>query len=232
MYSAQSSSLIESLETRQLFSVFPDASILLRLTGSNGDDTFTVAITPDHTAVDLGINGRHKQYPLGVIHRVEIYARNGNDNVLVDETNGPIRCQTWIDGGLGNDTLHGGSGSDTIVGGDGKDKIDGGGGDDQLNGGNDNDVLYGSGGNDYLIGDFGRDRMYGGDGNDLFDWTRGIDVIYGGSGSDVLMTDPFLKTSPTCNWVDKSADDQKDDATYYKGYSFETIGDVTIDWPS
>src|SRR5207245_2730859 len=106
----------------------------------------------DHTHVNIGIDGHHKLYPLGLIRRVLVLAKRGNDLVVVDESNGKILCQLEAYGGPGNDTLIGGSGPDGLYGDDGKDLLKGGDGDDGLVGGSGSDVVYGNAGNDYLLG--------------------------------------------------------------------------------
>jgi Ca2+-binding RTX toxin-like protein len=203
---------MESFETRRLFAIsFPSPGNWLTLNGTNHDDHITLGFTADHSKLDVGIDGKHQQYPLGVIARVIIYGKKGNDFILIDETNGKILGGIEMYGGEGDDTLIGGSGPDAEMGNNGNDLLIGGAGDDGLNGGNGSDTLIGGAGNDLLSGGDGTDRLNGGDGNDLLDAGGGRDIVYGGGGSDVMF--PGNKHS---EFRDRSSEDGQPDVLRYR----------------
>jgi streptogramin lyase len=87
----------------------------------------------------------------------------GNDNLSMDETNGPLPKAT-MSGDDGDDTVSAGSGNDSLSGGSG------------------NDTLSGAKGDDTLVGNAGNDTFQWnpGDGNDFID---GV-LNDGGSGAD------------------------------------------------
>lgn len=85
---------------------------------------------------------------------IVVFARGGNDEVIIDEINGVFTDTefTTIDGGDGNDTLRGGSGPETFYGGDGSDLVIMGGDRDHFiwMPGDDSDVIEGGDGNDLV----------------------------------------------------------------------------------
>jgi Ca2+-binding RTX toxin-like protein len=85
---------------------------------------------------------------------IQVLGRGGDDQIALDETNGPLP-KADLDGGAGNDTLTGGSGADLLAGGLG---------DDTLLGQAGIDVLRGGAGNDSLTGGAGDDQVFGGPG--------------------------------------------------------------------
>ena len=109
---------------------------------------------------------------------VQVFAEAGNDNVTLDETNGPLP-EANLFGGAGDDTLTGGSGADQIFGQAGNDTLLGKGGDD---------LLFGGDGNDILTGGAGTDQAFGGGGNDVMIWNpgEGSDLNEGGPGIDTV----------------------------------------------
>ncbi len=92
---------------------------------------------------------------------IRIFGLGGNDDLRLDEANGPLP-PAEMDGGDGIDSLTGGSGADILEGGHGK------------------DTLRGLSGNDTLSG---------GPGDDLFIWNPGdgSDVVKGREGEDTLL---------------------------------------------
>jgi Ca2+-binding RTX toxin-like protein len=111
---------------------------------------------------------------------ISVFGLGGNDNVRLDETNGPLPGAE-IFGGSGNDTLTGGSGQDALYGQDGN---------DLLNGAAGNDFLLGQSGADVLLGGDGVDQMFGGSGDDTADGDRGDDVAFLAEGNDTFVWDP------------------------------------------
>ena len=85
-------------------------------------------------------------------HEIFMNGEGGNDNLSLDETNGPLPGAALF-GGDGNDTLIGGSGDDFVDGGAGNDTILLGAGDDtfQWNPGDGSDTVDGQGGSDTML---------------------------------------------------------------------------------
>ncbi len=128
-----------------------------------------VAINPVGAGLRAIING--VQGPLlAAPGRIVMFGLQGNDDLRINATTIP----SYIDGGLGNDTIRGGNGPDLIFGRSG------------------NDILYGRGGVDIIYGSTGNDQLYSGteagilfgEGND--DLLVGIGVLVGGDGVDDL----------------------------------------------
>ena len=115
-----------------------------------------------------------------------MFGLDGNDTLLIDETNGALpRAEMF--GGEGNDTITGGSGNDQIVGENGNDTLLGSGG---------TDVLSGGAGNDVLTGGAGADSMDGGTNDDTFVYVATTDivageVVSGGTGIDTISVGSF-----------------------------------------
>jgi Ca2+-binding RTX toxin-like protein len=109
---------------------------------------------------------------------ITVFGLGGNDNISLDETNGPLPSAQLF-GGAGNDTLTGGSGNDLLFGEAG---------DDVLNGKGGNDSLFGGDGNDTLTGGTGTDQVFGQGGNDLMIWNPGDGSALneGGDGIDTV----------------------------------------------
>jgi Ca2+-binding RTX toxin-like protein len=120
---------------------------------------------------------------------IQIFGGDGNDNLALDEANGPLPAADLF-GGAGNDTLTGGSGNDRLFGQSGDDTLLGKGGNDQLFGGDGNDTLIGGPGNDQVFGQAGNDVMIWnpGDGSALNEGGDGIDTveINGGNASETF----------------------------------------------
>ncbi len=116
---------------------------------------------------------------------IELFGKNGNDTIRVNEANGPLPPAALF-GGEGDDRLIGGAGADQLSGDDGNDVLRGNGGADLLFGGDGNDNLVGGAGDDQVFGQAGDDRMVwnSGDGSDVFEGGDGNDtaVVNGGDG--------------------------------------------------
>jgi enterochelin esterase-like enzyme len=122
----------------------PSASSVLVAQGTDKNDV--IVVRPSVAApgaVDCVINQLSATFtqPLSAI---VVHGRKGNDTIVVDSA---LTLDTFLFGGVGNDTITGGSGNDAIVGGAGKDVLTGGAGRDVLLGGDSADTLYGYRGN-------------------------------------------------------------------------------------
>jgi len=125
--------------------------------------------------VDVGDDGSaERAFDLTSFAAITVDAGNGDDVVLIDQTNGAFTTTkpTTIAGGNGNDTLLGGGGAETFVGGRGDDVADGNGGGDTAFMGNGDDTFI------WDPGD-GSDRFEGGPGSDtmVFNGAPGTDVM-------------------------------------------------------
>ena len=158
-------SMFESLESRRLMSAsLVDGTLIIE--GTPGDDRIAVetaqaSITPERS-IGVNLNGQFSSYPLADVTGITIYARGGNDEVIVQGQDfhgnyAPITVPVLIRGGPGNDTLHAGDGNDTLYGGAGSDVLLGGNGDDTLRGRAGADSLVGGGGTDSFGGGIGLD---------------------------------------------------------------------------
>jgi subtilase family serine protease len=154
--------LLETLEARQLLSV----SVIhgaLTVNGTSGDDSITVSRDPVTKGMyRVSVNGLLNSVDGVRLKRINISGLEGNDLILIDQSQGVISLPVNIAGGSGNDTMTGGSGADLLQGGRGNDLIRGAAGTDQLEGGVGNDVLFGGDGKDRLIGEAGADTLYTG----------------------------------------------------------------------
>jgi Ca2+-binding RTX toxin-like protein len=143
---------------------------LLSVQGTAGDDAIALRLKagdPGTIQVDANDDGVSDfEFPRANVMRIEVDAGDGNDRVLIDETNGVFtdKIPTTLDGGAGNDKLDGGSGAETLIGGSGDDQID---------------------------GHKGNDRAAMGSGNDTFVWAPGdgSDTIEGEAGFDTMVFD-------------------------------------------
>ncbi len=131
-----------------------DDQIVLRLRA--GDPATLEVVTQDRV---VGHNLRRDRFDAIVVQ-----ARDGNDRVSIDETNGVFTDTeaTTVDGDEGNDELLGGRGNETFDGGPGDDSID---------------------------GNQGADSAFLGEGDDSFIWDNGdgSDVVEGQDGFDTLV---------------------------------------------
>ena len=131
-----------------------DDQIVLRL--RSGDPATLEVVTQDGV---VGHNLRRDRFDA-----ILVQARDGNDSVSIDETNGVFTDTetTTVDGDEGNDTLLGGRGNETFDGGPGDDSVD---------------------------GNQGADVAFLGEGDDTFTWDNGdgSDVVEGQDGFDTMV---------------------------------------------
>ncbi|HTL27993.1 MAG TPA: calcium-binding protein, partial [Tepidisphaeraceae bacterium] len=152
---------LEVLEMRRLFAV-ADGTAALNLSGvveaagTTGDDV--IVVQNISLATRVTINGVDFDFPSGDVNSIQMTTGDGNDSITI--SNGTA---SYVNSGLGNDTIIGGSGKDTLSGGGGNDSIDGGAGDDLLNGYGGSDSINGGIGADKITGGDGRDLLHGGD---------------------------------------------------------------------
>jgi Ca2+-binding RTX toxin-like protein len=140
---------------------------LLSVQGSANDDAIALRLKagdPGTIQVDTNDDGTPEfEFPRASVMRIEVDAGDGNDRVLIDETNGVFtdKIPTTLDGGAGNDTLDGGSGAETLIGGSGNDRIDGHKGNDRaaMGAGDDEFVWDPGDGSDTIEGEAGFDTM-------------------------------------------------------------------------
>jgi Ca2+-binding RTX toxin-like protein len=113
------------------------------------------------------------------IRRIEVNGLSGDDDLRLDETNGPLPTATIL-GGPGKDILTGGSGADLLFGQAGNDFLFGQGG---------VDLMFGGSGDDNLTGGAGDDQNFGQSGNDFLAWAPGdgSDRDEGGDGTDIVI---------------------------------------------
>jgi Ca2+-binding RTX toxin-like protein len=156
-------STFEPLESRRLYSVSATAAGgVLTVTGDANDNAITISrdvagkLLVNNGAINIGGSAA----TVTTINTIQVSGGDGNDRIVLDETNGPLP-KASLSGGNGNDTLVGGSGADTLSGGSGNDNLTGGPGADQV---------LGQAGDDLLI-------WNPGDGSDLNEGGDGIDTI-------------------------------------------------------
>jgi Ca2+-binding RTX toxin-like protein len=149
---------VEPLDERVLPAVtatFSAAAGQLRIVGDELDNTVVVSRDAAGTILVNGGAIAIQGDPGATVantRQIFINGGAGNDNLSLDETNGPMPAAS-IFGGPGNDTLSGGSGNDFIDGGTGSDTVFLGAGDDtfQWDPGDGSDVVEGQGGRDTLV---------------------------------------------------------------------------------
>ncbi|MCG3128074.1 MAG: hypothetical protein CHACPFDD_02948 [Phycisphaerae bacterium] len=125
------------------------------------------AADPSFLEVDVDNDAQPEfAFDRGEFDRIVVNARDGDDEIWIDEINGVFTDSeaTLIQGGCGDDTLFGGSGGETLMGGPGEDSA--------------------------FLGD-GDDRFIWehGDGSDLIEGADGVDVVeVNGSGAGESFT--------------------------------------------
>jgi uncharacterized delta-60 repeat protein len=162
----------------------------LLVRGSNRDDVITVSPDIASGTVVVNVNGAVQTFPGAAIQRVQIGAKDGDDNVTSSVGGDVI---STLRGGNGDDDmrllgdahgrLEGDDDDDLLVGGDRGDRIRGGDGDD---------LLYGGDGDDDITGDDGFDQLFGEAGDDDLKADDGFhDDVDGGSDDDEARIDFF-----------------------------------------
>ena len=122
-----------SAQTRKppLVATFDPGTGVLAVEGDA--DSNSIAVSRD-TAGAILVNGGAVSITGGTptvanTSLIEVFGRDKNDELSLDEANGPLPgVRLW--GGEGNDTLTGGAGDDELIGGLGIDVLDGGDGED------------------------------------------------------------------------------------------------------
>jgi len=170
---------------------FNPTSSLLTVIGDNLDDTITASRdAAGNILINAGAVAVAGGKPtVANTGHFQLFGQDGNDVIVLDETNGALPAAELFGGG-GKDTLVGGSGDDQLFGQGGNDTLLGKGGNDLLFGGAGNDTLTGGAGNDQVFGEAGDDRMIWnpGDGSDVFEGGAGIDTaeVNGGNGTETF----------------------------------------------
>jgi Ca2+-binding RTX toxin-like protein len=140
---------------------------VLTIEGTEASDRIALRLEAGDAGVlqiDVGDDGSADfSFQRADITSIAVDASAGDDNVRIDDSNGPFTdsIPTTIDGGPGNDTIAGGKGAETLIGGDGNDTIDGNGGNDQalLGAGDDSFVWDPGDGSDTVEGQDGTDTL-------------------------------------------------------------------------
>jgi Ca2+-binding RTX toxin-like protein len=159
---------------------------VLTVNGTNASDNIALRLQagqPGILQVDVGDDGSADfDFARATVARIAVNGGNGDDFVLIDESNGVFTdsIPTTIDGGNRNDDLVGGSGAGTLSGGNGNDTLVGGPGAETLLGGN---------GDDSIDGNKGSDVAFMGNGDDTFVWDNGdgSDTVEGQNGADTML---------------------------------------------
>lgn len=124
----------------------------------------------------MGTNGNDT---IKVDNKIEkIYSFAGNDTITTSE------IDTYIESGLGNDTIYANIGNDTIYADDGDDYIYSEAGNDKIYSGAGNDIIYSGSGDDLIYSGSGDDTITSGDGNNIIYSEAGKDKIYLGVGNN------------------------------------------------
>jgi Ca2+-binding RTX toxin-like protein len=182
--------MIETLESRRLLSVTFNSRAIMFITGTAGNDVFTMEVSDQQ---EIQPNGDILMLPHVIVRRngniegdvafnkirkfvVELHS--GNDKFAAIPRTGK---KFTIDAGNGNDSVVGGSGNDFITGGNGNDTLTGLAAADSLDGGQGNDVVTGGDGNDefHTGTDNERDTLNGGNGENIgfFDFMDRVTVV-------------------------------------------------------
>ena len=162
-----------------------DANRVLKILGSDADDTLHVHVRSDGRTVVV-INDVAQSFPTRKIRRINMYGFHGDDRLTAGRRVGDI----YIDGGSGNDFVQGQSGNDLLAGGNGDDTLVGNAGHDRILGQVGRDFLHGNDGNDSLFGQLGIDTLHGDAGDDFLHGENDTnDNIYGGAGDDIAVRD-------------------------------------------
>ncbi|MBC8108983.1 MAG: hypothetical protein H7Z14_20525 [Anaerolineae bacterium] len=218
------STTLETLELRRLFAASVINQVLM-VEGTNGVDNLDVRTDPNNAAnvkvSDSVIGTNMGSFAKPSFTRIDVFARDGNDNVLISV---PTPC--WLFGEAGNDRLDGHEVNDELYGGTGNDRLRGHGGNDAMDGGAGRNRFDGgagpdfdivnyqsstvpisvtfdspgsivelTGGNDQLYGGTGADNISGGMGDDRLDGTDFIRIGVDGHSRDVLDGGPGRDTA-------------------------------------
>jgi Ca2+-binding RTX toxin-like protein len=206
--SALRRAVFQTLESRRLLASTLDASGLLTVNATNGNDDISLDVHGHDLTVTL--NGTADDtFDSRNINAIVVNCLDGNDTVHI----GAKIIGTTVNGNAGNDTLEGGQSDDNLNGGDGDDTIDGKEGSDLLDGGNGFDsadyrfetadltlsidgVANEKGGNaqgdnisldvERIVAGSGSDFISGSDADNSITGRLGNDTIQGGLGNDSI----------------------------------------------
>lgn len=139
--------LLESLESRQLMVANLTATLVgdvLQVEGTEAADVIDIR----QDAGQLRVVGATVQVAGAAadsvnarsVRRIEVLGLGGNDRITLANGSQPIKANSRLDGGAGDDVIFGGSRADLILGGTGNDRLVGGAGNDVLDGGADHDI--------------------------------------------------------------------------------------------
>jgi ELWxxDGT repeat protein len=160
---------------------------VLRVEGTSSADQIRIAIDGDDASrFNVAFNGEASSFGRNLINLLLVKAGGGDDSLVFDHANGPVKLLSKIYGEAGNDTLMGGGTRDRIWGGDGDDLITAGGGHDIVYGQLGRDTLFGEHGHDFLDGGDGADTIYGNAGHDRLFGRAGIDALFGNGGRNTF----------------------------------------------
>lgn len=181
------------LATPDTLRLEPIGAFVVRIIPEDGWEGFGPGTDPESPVVaQLRLVSQGRVVTLGIVATPDgpdatTSGTDGDDVLVLTDTNPEDNRLLGLNGGLGDDTLSVESGVGELDGGEGDDILTGGTGDDALTGGAGNDRLYGRGGLDRMLGGLGNDRLFGNDGNDYLDGGAGNDLLAAGLGDDLLM---------------------------------------------
>jgi Ca2+-binding RTX toxin-like protein len=193
---------LEELEPRKLFlidttylPVPPDQVWItptgtLNVIGGEGDNELLITRNewaPDRVEFIVHYRGGNLGFPAATVHRIYIDGGLGNDSLHIDES---VNVPATLVGGDGDDTLIGAQHDEWLIGEAGNDVIRAGGGNDVVHAGAGDDTVYGDDGNDTILGLAGNDVLFGGWGQDNLDGGRGGDHLLGEDSNDFLEGGP------------------------------------------
>ncbi len=152
---------------------------------TNDDDTISINMRYRDNRLIVRLGTQTQSFTPSKVKRIAIFAMDGDDRVTL----GAGVRGSYVEGGLGNDTLNGGANGDVLLGNDGQDQLFGNDGNDTCVGGAGNDYCVGGAQNDDLFGDDGLDTLSGAGGNDRLFGGEQNDTLMGGTGADSAMSD-------------------------------------------
>src|SRR5207247_2421440 len=121
---------------------------VLYVAGTDGNDTFTVALTGGGQSIRVSNGIDFEDFSATEVAAINADLGDGDDALTIT-----INLPVTAAGGDGDDQLDDGGGDDRISGGAGDDKLFGGAGKDILNGGAGADQIVGGRGTDSAVGD-------------------------------------------------------------------------------
>jgi len=124
---------VEPLECRRLLSATVSRGILA-IRGTTADDAIEIRrADQDPGLLEVVENGNvTASRAIDSIRQIRIDGGSGDDEILVNQDNGPITIPTQLKGGRGDDLLRGGAGRNQLDGGVGRNAFESGGGIDRV----------------------------------------------------------------------------------------------------